>query len=176
MKTAHKILLIGPMGAGKTSLGRRLAKQLNWSFYDTDHVVIERTGVDISRIFEHEGEGGFRKREYQALDSVLQLPENAVIACGGGIVMYPDSRRLIMAQTLVVFLDVSVECQLRRLGRLDNRPLLQVPDPKAQLKRLREERLGIYEGVADVRISTDENYFPRSFECLMECVKTRIEL
>lgn len=167
----RKIVLIGPMGAGKTSLGRRLAHRLKWRFYDTDHVVVENTGADIPLIFEREGELGFRKYEHLALKSVLEAEEDAVVACGGGIVVTPENRSLLMAQLLVVFLDVSVERQLERIALDKNRPLLNAEDKRARLLKLREERLGFYEGIADIRIDTDVNHFGVSFRRLLNGVR-----
>lgn len=171
----RKIVLVGPMGAGKTSLGRRLATKLHWQFYDTDHVVIKNTGADIPLIFEREGEDGFRRREHQALKEVLASPHDAVVACGGGIVVTPENRTLIMAQALVVFLDVSVERQLQRIGLDKNRPLAQAPDKRQRLQKLRDERLGLYEGIADIRLDTDANHFNTSFQRLLSSVREFIK-
>lgn len=167
----RKIVLVGPMGAGKTSLGKRLASRLKWQFFDTDHVVIKNSGADIPLIFEREGEAGFRRREHAALKEVLEAPKDAVIACGGGIVVTPENRSLIMTQPLVVFLDVSVERQLERIGLDKNRPLIHAPDKRERLQHLRDERLGLYEGIADMRIDTDSNNFNLSFNRLYCGVK-----
>ena len=167
----RKIVLIGPMGAGKTSLGKHLAEKLSWKFYDTDHQVIERSGVDIGHIFEREGERGFRRREHRVLEEVLAVPCDAVVACGGGIVVSAENRELLMGQALVVFLDVSIERQLQRIGEDRNRPLTHGPDRRARLQRLRDERLGLYEGVADIRLDTDANHFRSSFQRLLTGVR-----
>ena len=110
MTAGRKIILIGPMGAGKTSLGRRLATRLRWEFTDTDHALCARTGVDIPTIFAAEGEAGFRKREHEMLADILAEPRDMVVASGGGIVLKAENRRLIAGQFLVVFLDVSKSC------------------------------------------------------------------
>lgn len=167
----RKIILVGPMGAGKTSLGKRLAHRLHWRFYDTDHEVVQRTGVDIPHIFEREGEAGFRRREHLALKTVVERAEDAVVACGGGIVILAENRELIMQQALVVFLDVSVERQLERIAQDHNRPLAQAPDQRERLQKLREDRLGLYEGVADIRLNTDDNHFSSSFRELVHRVR-----
>lgn len=159
------------MGAGKTSLGKRLANRLKWQFFDTDHVIINNTGADIPLIFEREGEAGFRRREHSALREVLSAPLDAVVACGGGIVVTPENRSLIMTQPLVVFLDVSVERQLERIGLDKNRPLVNAPDKRQRLQQLRDDRLGLYEGIADVRIDTDDNNFNHSFNRLFGAVQ-----
>ena len=163
MTTGRKIVLIGPMGAGKTSLGKRLAARLRWDFVDTDHALCARTGVDIPTIFAQEGEAGFRKREHATLAAELADPRERVVACGGGIVINADNRRLIAGQFLVVFIDVSVHRQILRIGRDRNRPLVQNTDNlQAKLEQLRDERLGLYEGLADIRIDTDNNHFTNS--------------
>ncbi len=172
----RKILLIGPMGAGKTSLGKRLAARLHWKFHDTDHEIVQCTGADIPLIFEREGEVGFRRREHQALKKVIEKPYDAVIACGGGIVLLPENRELLMQQAVVVFLDVSVERQLQRIGRDKNRPLAQAPDKRQRLQALRDERLGLYEGVSDIRLDTDANHFTVSFKRLLKSVREFIEM
>lgn len=167
----RKIVLVGPMGAGKTSLGKRLAARLRWQFVDTDHVVVKNSGADIPLIFEREGEEGFRRREHLALKTVLEAPQDMVVACGGGIVVTPENRGLIMAQALVVFLDVSVERQLQRIGQDKNRPLMQTADKRERLQKLRDDRLGLYEGIADIRIDTDANHFSASFNRLLASVR-----
>lgn len=166
----RKIMLIGPMGAGKTSLGKGLAEKLSWLFYDTDHEVMRRTGVDIAHIFKYEGESGFRRREHQALKEVIEVAQNAVIACGGGIVVSPENRRLIINQELVVFLDVSLERQIERIGEDGNRPLAHGPEKQRRLQQLREERLGLYEAIADIRLDTDARNFHYSFQRLLNIV------
>lgn len=162
----RKILMIGPMGAGKTSLGKRLAHALRWRFIDTDQSLVARTGADIPTIFAQEGEAGFRRREHEMLADVLKEPHDTVIACGGGIVLDPRNRELIAKQRLVVFLDVSVERQIARIGRDKNRPLVHAPDKHAHLQAMREQRLPLYEQLADIRISTDSEHFSQIFHNL----------
>ena len=175
MTSGRKIVLIGPMGAGKTSLGKRLAARLRWDFVDTDHALCARTGVDIPTIFAQEGEAGFRKREHTTLAAELADPRERVVACGGGIVINADNRRLIAGQFLVVFIDVSVHRQILRIGRDRNRPLVQNTDNlQAKLEQLRDERLGLYEGLADIRVDTDNNHFTNSFKKLLHDVENRL--
>ncbi len=175
MTAGRKIVLIGPMGAGKTSLGRRLATRLRWEFTDTDHALCARTGVDIPTIFAAEGEAGFRKREHDVLADILAEPRDMVVACGGGIVLKAENRRLIAGQFLVVFLDVSVRRQILRIGRDRNRPLVQEAENlQAKLEQLRDERLGLYEGLADIRVDTDKNHFTNSFKKLLHDVENRL--
>lgn len=170
-----KIVLIGPMGAGKTSLGKRLAAQLKWAFYDTDHVLSQQTGVDIPTIFATEGEKRFREREHFALQTVLDKPERAVVACGGGIVLLPENRRLISAQQVVVFLDLSIDEQLKRVEKDKNRPLVQVGNVRQKLEQLREERLALYEGLADVRLDTGNTRFSRLLHELIQHIQPHLK-
>lgn len=175
MTSGRKIILIGPMGAGKTSLGKRLASRLQWQFVDTDHALCKRTGVDIPTIFATEGETGFRRREHETLYEILTDPRELIVACGGGIVVTPENRRLIAGQFLVVFLDVSVKRQILRIGHDKKRPLVQQAENlQLQLEKLRDERLGFYEGLSDIRINTDSNHFAYSFKKLLNDVKTKL--
>ncbi|MDO4434962.1 MAG: shikimate kinase [Cardiobacteriaceae bacterium] len=167
----NKIILIGPMGAGKTSLGKRLAAQLKWSFFDTDHVLCKQTGVDIPTIFATEGESRFREREHEALSSVLCEPATAVVSCGGGIVLLPENRRLISAQKLVIFLDLSIDEQIKRVEKDKNRPLVQGGHVRQKLEKLREERLALYEGLADIRLDTGNTRFSRLLQDLIQQIK-----
>ena len=171
---SRKIVLIGPMGAGKTSLGKRLAHALRWRFVDTDQALVASTGVDIPTIFAQEGEAGFRKREHEMLCEVLQAPHDAVVACGGGIVLDERNREWIGRQRLVVFLDVSVARQIERIGRDKNRPLLQVADQKTHLRAMREQRLPLYEQLADIRVNTDSEHFSQTFYALKAQIEAEL--
>ena len=166
--------MIGPMGAGKTSLGKRLAHALRWRFVDTDQALVARTGVDIPTIFAQEGEEGFRRREAEMLDEVLSAPHDAVVACGGGIVLDARNRELIAGQRLVVFLDVSVARQIERIGRDKNRPLAQAADKEAHLQAMRERRLPLYEELANIRINTDSEQFSQTFYALKAQVEAEL--
>ena len=168
----YKIILIGPMGAGKTSLGKKLAKSLSCRFIDTDALIISQSKKTISKIFAEEGENGFREREYQALKTAIYTAKSAVISCGGGIVVNANSRRLIMAQTLTIFLDISIVNQIKRVEGDKNRPLVQTADLKQRLEQLRDDRLGLYEGLCDFRIDTDQGSFKKVFEKLLNRTKT----
>ncbi len=167
----RKILFIGPMGAGKTSLGKRLALHLKWPFFDTDQQICQDTGSDIPTIFKTEGEAGFRAREHEALARVLARPGNAIVSCGGGIVLLPENRRLLCAQYLVIFLDVSVAKQIERVGSDPDRPLMQSARLEDKLNQLREERLAFYEGLADLRLETDDDRFNYLFSQLTVLVE-----
>lgn len=149
------IFLVGPMGAGKTTVGKRLAESRGMTFVDSDHEIEQRTGVDIALIFEKEGEDGFRKRERLVIGEITQCP-NIVLATGGGAVMDADSRQWLSARGFVVYLHASVEQQLHRTARTDNRPLLQnVSDRREVLQRLFEQRDPLYREIADLVVRTD---------------------
>lgn len=148
------IVLIGPMGAGKSSIGRRLARLLDVSFHDTDAEIRQRAGVDIDFIFEKEGESGFRRREERILGELLNA-EVGVIATGGGVVVSAANRERMKSHGLVVFLETSVEWQLERTRRGTHRPLLDTPDPRARLEALYTERLPLYRECATITVCTD---------------------
>jgi len=154
MTTPTNIYLIGPMGSGKSAVGRRLARLLGLSFRDNDDEVEQRTGVDIPLIFEKEGEAGFRRREAAVLADLV-TERGVVLATGGGTPMHPESRRLLAAGGAVVYLYTSVAEQLRRTSRTRHRPLLEVDDPRARLEQLFAERDPVYRKTADLVVETD---------------------
>lgn len=147
------IFLVGMMGAGKTTIGKALARALHREFIDLDHELEARCGVRIPVIFEIEGEEGFRKRECQVLDDCT-LWSNLVMATGGGAVLAPENRQALKTRGIVIYLRASVEELYRRTSRDRNRPLLATPDPKATLRSLLEFREPLYESVADVVVDT----------------------
>lgn len=155
MGKGSNIFLIGPMGAGKTTIGKRLAELLALDFIDSDHEVELRTGVDIPYIFEREGEAGFRRREKQVIADLTQR-EGLVLATGGGSVLDPDNRRCLADHGLVVYLHATVDQQLARTARSDNRPLLRHPDRRQILERLFEHRDPLYREIADLVLETDD--------------------
>jgi shikimate kinase len=142
------------MGAGKSAVGRQLAKMLHLDFVDSDDEVESRTGVDIPFIFEKEGEEGFRKREARVIDELSQL-DGIVLATGGGAVVDADSRSRLGARGFVVYLSTSVEQQLQRTNRGRERPLLGNGDPAEVLGRLMAERDPLYREIADLVVNTD---------------------
>lgn len=154
MTKRSNIILVGPMGAGKTTVGRRLADARGMEFVDSDHVVEERTGVNIAFIFEKEGEAGFRKREHAAIADLVER-SNLVLATGGGAIMDPANRALLSARGFVVYLHASVDHQIARTERTDNRPLLQVGDRRDTLQRLFLIRDPLYREIADLVVPTD---------------------
>jgi len=153
MSKQQNIFLVGPMGAGKTTIGRHLAQALSREFIDSDRIIEERTGVDIPTIFEFEGEAGFRDREAAVIDE-LTLLEGIVLATGGGSVLRPENRRNLCARGFVVYLYTPVEIQLKRTEHDKNRPLLQTPDPLATLETLFRERDPLYREIADLVVDT----------------------
>jgi shikimate kinase len=154
MAKPNRIFLIGPMGAGKTTVGRTLASQLGMSFADSDQEIQDRTGVDIPTIFEYEGEDGFRDREQQAIDDLTQQ-EQLVLATGGGAVLRPDNRKHLSARGIVVFLQCSPEQQFERTYRDRKRPLIQTEDPLNRLRELMTVREPLYRETADYVVSTE---------------------
>lgn len=147
------IFLVGMMGAGKTTIGRVLARVLHRDFIDLDHELEARCGVRIPVIFEIEGEQGFRKRECQVLDDCTVRP-NLVMATGGGAVLAEENRHALKSRGIVVYLRANAEELYRRTSRDRNRPLLATPDPKATLRGLLALREPLYEAVADVVVET----------------------
>jgi shikimate kinase len=147
------IFLVGMMGAGKTSVGRVLAKHLNKVFYDSDQVIEQRTGVRIPVIFEIEGEPGFRHRESMLLDELTAL-DGIVLATGGGAVLAPQNRERLQTRGTVVYLRASVKDLLNRTRHDKNRPLLQTADPRARLNELFDIRDPLYREIAHVTIDT----------------------
>ena len=148
------IILIGPMGSGKTSTGRMLAKEMGYAFVDTDEEVTKRTGVSIAYIFDVEGEEGFRKRECLALKECLN-DNNTILSTGGGIVLSKENRDLLQDRGTVVYLQTSIRSQVKRTASTNNRPLLQNKDPEETLEKLMLTRAPLYEEIADITIMTD---------------------
>jgi shikimate kinase len=150
----NRIFLVGPMGSGKTAVGRQLARTLHLEFHDSDVEIEQRTGVDIPYIFEKEGETGFRDREREVIDSLTQL-DNVVIATGGGAVILPENRERLAARGHVVYLNTGIEQQLERTRHGRQRPLLYTDDPEAKLRELMIERMPMYEAIAEITVATD---------------------
>ena len=154
MNKPGSLFLTGPMGAGKSTIGRQLAKQLDMPFYDSDHEIESRTGVDIPLIFELEGEAGFRKREAAIIDELTNLPD-IVLATGGGAILDPENREHLKSRGRVIYLHATVNQQLRRTRKDRNRPLLQTENPRAKLEELLEVRDPLYRETAGLIVETD---------------------
>ena len=150
----QSVFLIGPMGSGKTAVGRSLARRLGLPFADSDAEVESRTGVDIAYIFEREGEEGFRIRERDAIDA-LTLASGIVLATGGGAVLLAENRERLAARGIVVFLDTTIEQQLERTRRSRHRPLLAGADRREKLEELAKVRDPLYRSIASITIQTD---------------------
>ncbi len=153
MKHSGSIFLVGPMGAGKTTIGRLLAKSLNISFYDSDQEIESRTGVDISTIFEYEGEDGFRNRERVVIDELTQR-QPIVLATGGGAILDPDNRSKLVEAGFIAYLACSIDRQLERTYQDNKRPLLDTPEPRQKLEALHAEREPLYQACADFTLDT----------------------
>ncbi|WP_305417028.1 shikimate kinase AroK [Photobacterium leiognathi] len=155
MAEKRNIFLVGPMGAGKSTIGRHLAQQLHMEFFDSDTVIEERTGADISWVFDVEDEDGFRVREEAVIDDLTQ-EQGIVLATGGGSVKSKENRNRLSARGIVVYLETTIEKQLARTQRDKKRPLLQTDTPREVLEALAEERNPLYEEVADYVVRTDD--------------------
>jgi shikimate kinase len=154
MKSPGSLFLTGPMGAGKSTIGRQLSRQLKMPFHDSDREIERRTGVDIPLIFEFEGETGFRKRESTVIDELTRLP-NIILATGGGAILDADNRQHLKLRGQVIYLHASVDQQLARTARDRNRPLLQTENPRQRLAELMQQRETLYRKIADLVIDTD---------------------
>lgn len=147
MENRKNIYLVGLMGAGKTTVGRQLAKRLGRRFFDSDHEIVERTGVLIPTIFEIEGEDGFRRREAQTIAELCDTP-NIVLATGGGVVINPENRKKLHDTGWVVYLNVPPVLLYERTKHDRNRPLLQTADPLGKLEELHSTRDPLYRETA----------------------------
>ncbi len=155
MAEKRNIFLVGPMGAGKSTIGRHLAQQLNMEFYDSDTVIEERTGADIAWVFDVEGEDGFRVREEKVINDLTEK-QGIVLATGGGSIVSKESRNRLSARGIVVYLETTIEKQLARTQRDRKRPLLQTDQPREVLVDLADERNPLYEEIADFSVRTDD--------------------
>jgi len=154
MPALHRVFLVGPMGAGKTTIGKYLAQQLKLQFADTDSEIERRTGADIPWIFEIEGEEGFRSREQQVVEEMTDW-NDYVLATGGGVVMRAENRRALASRGFVIYLHATIDEQVRRTQKDKRRPLLQTGDPEQTLRELMAIRDPLYREIADHVINTD---------------------
>ena len=152
---ARNIILVGPMGAGKTTIGKQLAQQSGREFYDSDREIEEHTGANIPLIFELEGEEGFRKREKNILIELTQK-QGIVLATGGGAVLDPDNRAQLSKHGFVIYLRAPLAQLLKRTCKDRNRPLLQTENPRKKLEEIVASRDPLYQEVADIIIETDD--------------------
>ena len=156
MAVYDRIFLVGPMGAGKSTIGRLLARALKLEFVDADTEIEQRTGADIPWIFDVEGEPGFRDREQQVIDELTQR-NRIVLATGGGVVLRAENRRALSSRGFVIYLKTSLDEQLRRTGGDRKRPLLNVDDPERVLRELTEQRHPLYAEIADLSVESDSS-------------------
>ena len=156
MKGKRNVFLVGPMGAGKTTIGKQLAQTLHLEFIDSDQEIEARTGAPIDWIFDIEGEDGFRKREKSVIEELTQK-QGIVLATGGGAISEPENRTFLAGRGIVVYLETSIEQQVERTRRDKRRPLLQNEDPEATLIALNEKRDEMYREIADIIVATNEN-------------------
>lgn len=164
--------LIGPMGSGKTSVGRQLAKRLSYDFFDSDREIEARCGVDIPTIFEYEGEEGFRDRESSILDELTARPR-IVLATGGGSILREQNRTYLKERGTIILLSVELKEQLRRISLNTNRPLLKVDDPAATLATIMEVRAPIYKAMADLEISTNSSRMQNVVNRIMKNIEKK---
>lgn len=168
----RNIFLIGPMGAGKTTIGRYLAKVLDFRFVDSDREIESRTGVNIPVIFDYEGEEGFRKREEAAIAELTQL-NDIVLATGGGAVIHSENRENLSANGFVVYLSCSVEQQLERTHRDSQRPLLNTQDPRAKLEDLMAMRESLYRGCSHFGVDTGQQSSRHASRTILRAYQSR---
>ncbi len=152
---SQRIFLIGPMGSGKTTIGRQLAKACKLDFYDTDAEIVARTGAEISWIFDIEGESGFRKREDSVIDELTQR-DSLVLATGGGSVLNKQNRQHLAQRGVVVYIYASLDRLVKRTTKDKSRPLLNHDNPREILESIQKERDPLYREIADMIIETDD--------------------
>ena len=175
IQLSENLYLVGLMGAGKTTIGRSLAKRLNLDFIDSDREIEARTGVSIPTIFEIEGEDGFRKREAQMIADLARVP-GRVIATGGGVVLRQENRTNLMASGFVVYLNVPPQTLWERTRHDRNRPLLQVADPLGKLSELHAQRDAYYREIADLIIDSSRINAQAVLQLLIKEVSERWKL
>ncbi len=170
MRPPQNIFLIGPMGAGKTTMGRQIAKRLNMQFVDSDHEIEAHTGVDIPLIFEKEGEAGFRKRETAVIDELTQH-KRLVLATGGGAVLSEQNRAFLKNRGIVIYLHSDVKNLLDRVGHDKNRPLLQTENPAQTLRDIMTLREPLYRETADIIINTGQQPIRSVVNIMLDKIK-----
>lgn len=169
----QNIILIGPMGSGKTTLGRRLAPLVGREFIDLDEELERRCGVEVAVVFDIEGEAGFRKRESALLDELVRR-RGQVLATGGGSVLDGNNRALMQQNGLIVWLNTSVDQQIRRLERDRRRPLLAAPDRRKRLTEMAELRNPIYQSLADIEFTSRNEPLGRMTQALHATLKKHL--
>ena len=153
---SRRIFLVGPMGVGKTTIGKMIARELGLEFIDCDHVIEERAGANIAWIFDVEGEAGFRDRETSALNDLTEL-DDVLVATGGGAVLRAENRAWLKSRGVVVHLDTSVDLLVKRTAKDKTRPLLQNANPRQVLENIKKDRDPLYNEVATVHVFVGDN-------------------
>jgi len=154
MSENTNLFLVGPMGSGKTTIGRQLARRLKKTFFDSDHEIEDHTGASISLIFDIEGEDGFRSREKVMIDELTQQ-KNIVLSTGGGVILSEENRQHLKNRGIVIYLHAPLKKLFFRTSRDKNRPLLQTDDPREKLQQIVEERDPLYREIADLIVETE---------------------
>lgn len=169
----QNIFLIGPMGSGKTTIGKQLARKFGLDFFDCDQELERLTGASVNLIFDLEGETGFRQRETQLLD-MLTAKSGVLIATGGGAICNEENRRLLQSRGFVVYLKTSIESQLKRLSHDKSRPLLQAEDREQRLRQLARVRNPIYAEIADLIFITRNSSIHVTAKALAAAIHKRL--
>jgi shikimate kinase len=170
----QNVFLIGPMGSGKTTIGKQVAKLLGLEFHDCDLELERQTGASINLIFDIEGEAGFREREHRMLDE-LTGKRGVLVATGGGVIGSDENRRLLRTRGFVVYLKTSVEQQLKRLSQDKSRPLLQAQDRSQRLRELAAVRNPLYETTADLVFNSRRSSIYASAKALAAAIHERLD-
>ena len=167
----QNLILIGPMGSGKTTVGKQLAKRMRMEFVDSDHMIEDRCGVTISTIFDIEGEEGFRKRETKMLHELCQRT-NMVLATGGGAIISEENRILLRKSGFVIYLKTTIETQMARTQKTQNRPLLEDVDIEGKLTELMEQRGTLYEQEADLIVMSGDRVVSKVVDEILKTIDT----
>ena len=173
-KNINNIFIIGPLGAGKSSIGRAVAKKSRKTFMDSDHELQRRTGVPLAWIIESETIEGFRKREMAIIDELTQM-NNVVLSTGGGCIETPENRTFLSERGIVVYLQISLQEQLIRTQRKETRRVLDVDEPKKKLIELNERRVTFYEEIADITVNTDTSIPPILAKLILKQIKQKLK-
>jgi len=170
MNTKQNYFLVGPMGSGKSTVGKQLAHALHYEFFDSDKEIEASTGVSISLIFELEEETGFRKREHNMIADLCSR-KHIVMATGGGSILDTENRKVLMENGFVIYLEASTHQILKRTRRDSSRPLLQTENPEARLNELMATRAPLYESIADLVINTDSHTVPEVAQQVLQTIR-----
>ena len=172
MSEKSNIFLVGPMGSGKTTIGRQLARRLKKTFFDSDHEIEDHTGASISLIFDIEGEEGFRTREKAIIDELSQK-ENIVLSTGGGVILAKENRQHLKNRGTVIYLHAPLKKLFYRTSRDKKRPLLQTEDPREKLQRIVEERDPFYREMADLIVETESRTVHQVISYIIRQIKNK---